>query len=165
MSSSLSSLSVIHYTTENKETCARYVKTRSDAAGIRKLYPKYLELFHINTDLLTRTFPERNIKRKNCNALHMNLSLFVPDSSSSAPRMPSALTMPQASAVTAGLASMETDATVYLRVRPLPLTLIVFQFLNVVVNGSMSLSSVVNDVFGVNPALLLQVLPSVSAVR
>lgn len=47
------------------------------------------------------------------------LSLATPDSSSSAPRMHSALTTPRASAVTAGPVSMETGVTVYLRVSAL----------------------------------------------
>lgn len=48
--------------------------------------------------------------------------VVVPDSSSSAPRMHFAPTTPQASVVTAGLVSMETDATVYPMVRAAPLT-------------------------------------------
>lgn len=101
------------------------------------------------------------------------LSLVFLDSNSSVPRMHFALTTPQASAVTAGLASMEMDASVYQTVRALTLihsdTFIIFLFLSLVVNIYMKLvimflkSFVV--CFWVTPVLLLQVLHSVLVVR
>lgn len=71
------------------------------------------------------------------------LFLVVLDSSSSAPRMHFAPTTPQASVVTAGLASMETDGTVYPRVRVAPLnhrdTFHLFLFLNLFVKTYISI--------------------------
>lgn len=90
------SVPVIRYTTENKETCARYV------TGWYAVYVSAaVKLFLMGPECVNY------------------ISLFL-DSSSSAPRMHFAPTTPQASVVTAGLASMETDTTVYLRVRVAP---------------------------------------------
>lgn len=96
------------------------------------------------------------ISKKHRSYLKLQLSPSHLDSCSSAPRMHFALTMPQASAVTANQASMEMDASVCLMVRSWPF------FLSAVPIGCLYILKLLCCVRSV---LLIQVPPSVLAVR